>query len=1150
MIEDNLSLSECSWDNTEHYTGDEDFRIFSNKRFESLMSETGNAENPVQPPPKPVRMAAIGSIEQFDAGTSDWPSYAARLDQFIAANGIEDPRKVATLLTVIGSPTFKLLQNLLAPDKPADKSYNELCAALEAHLSPKPLIIAERYRFHKRDQRSGETIAQYIADLRRLARHCEYGNHLEDALRDRLVCGIHNNAICKRLLAEDNLDLKKAEQNATAMEIAARDASELTPASKGHDTAAGVHQLSKLKPAARATTKPQGATADACYRCGKTGHPHHRCFHRDSVCRGCGKTGHILQACRSSSKKGTTVGRRTTTQPARSNAGSTSARSQKARQSVNALEDDGEEADIAALRTSESPSAGKFPKDAIKVTPTVNGQKLTIELDTGSAVSIVPVSTFNEIFPDIELLPTSMQLRTYSGDRLRTLGKAKVEIECNGQRAQDDLYIVDTTGPPLFGRTWLRQLRLDWSAIHSVRSTSASDRLDKLKERYKDIFKTDLGCLRGVQGSLNLVQDATPKFMKARPVPYALRPKIDVELERMEAEGIISPVSWSEWATPVVPVVKQNGNVRICGDFKVTVNPQLKVDQYPLPLIDDIFASLAGGEKFSKIDLRSAYTQMEMTDESKPMLTLNTHRGLFRLNRLPFGIASAPAVWQRAIDTVLSGLAKTKCIIDDIIVTGADDEEHFRNLEAVFARLQAAGLRVNIEKCRFFQDRIEYCGHEVSKDGLRKLQTKVQAIVDAPQPENVSQLRSFLGLLNYYQRFLPDLATTLHPLNELLQKGKKFVWSSDCQAAFQKVKNLIASDQVLTHYDPNLPIRLASDASPYGIGAVLSHVLTTGEERPIAFASRTLTKAEQGYSQIDKEALAIVWAVKRFNIYLYGRHFELVTDHQPLVSIFHPAKSIPVMTAARLQRYAIYLSSHSYTIVYKNTTDHANADSMSRLPLPCTEPPSAAVRAVDSFHVSQFEALPVTAQRIKTETRHDPVLAEVYDYVLRGWPTDLTNDQLRPFVARKTELTLHDGCILWGSRVVIPASLQAMILRELHEGHLGMVRMKTLARSYIWWPRLDCDIETTARACPGCQQTQKHPATAPLHPWEWPAQPWQRVHMDFAGPIGLASDDVRKPSNAWQRGKLVLNKDCVPYKSMLGEKSLAVRSSLFFRREV
>ena len=430
------------------------------------------------------------------------------------------------------------------------------------------------------------------------------------------------------------------------------------------------------------------------------------------------------------------------------------------RKVVNALEDEGE-LEIAALDTE------KTPKDAIWVSPRINGTKVTMELDTGSAVSVIPVSIFKKQFPKTKLQPTPVHLRTYCGNRLRTLGKTTVAIELNGQKAQDDVYIVDSTGPPLFGRTWLRKLQLDWKEIHSV-TASPKERLDKLKERYTEIFKTDLGCLQGVYGSLSLCKDATPKFVKARPVPYALRPKIESELVRMEAEGIVTPIQWSEWATPIVPVVKPNGTVRICGDLKVTVNPQLKVDQYPLPLIDDIFASLAGGKKFSKIDLRSAYTQMKMTDNSKPMLTLNTHRGLFRLNRLAFGIASAPAIWQRAIDQVLSGLTKTRCILDDIIVTGEDDEEHFQNLEAVFKRLQTAGLRVNSKKCRFFADRIEYCGHEVSKDGLRKLKTKIQAIVDAPRPENVSQLRSFLGLLNYYQRFLPDLATTLHPLNNLL----------------------------------------------------------------------------------------------------------------------------------------------------------------------------------------------------------------------------------------------------------------------------------------------------------------------------------------------------------------------------------------------
>ena len=999
-------------------------------------------------------MAVIGSIEQFDVGASDWPTYAARLDQFIAANAIDADKKVATLLTVVGSATYKLLQNLLAPDKPSDKDYDQLCKALKDHLAPKPLIIAERYRFHKRDQRSGETTAQYIAELRRLARNCDFGGHLADALRDRFVSGVTNHTICKSLLSEDGLTLAKAEKMATAMETAARYAAELTPSNRQD-----VHRM-VMKPRAQET----------CYRCGKTGHSHEKCHYRNAICRGCGKSGHLQAVCRSSKK---TESKKTERQQRRAGP-----RYRQGRKVVNALEDEGE-LEIAALDTE------KTPKDAIWVSPRINGTKVTMELDTGSAVSVIPVSTFKKQFPKTNLQPTPVHLRTYCGNRLRTLGKTTVAIELNGQKAQDDVYIVDSTGPPLFGRTWLRKLQLDWKEIHSV-TASPKERLDKLKERYTEIFKTDLGCLQGVYGSLSLCKDATPKFVKARPVPYALRPKIESELERMEAEGIVTPIQWREWATPIVPVVKPNGTVRICGDFKVTVNPQLKVDQYPLPLIDDIFASLAGGKKFSKIDLRSAYTQMKMTDNSKPMLTLNTHRGLFRLNRLAFGIASASAIWQRAIDQVLSGLTKTRCILDDIIVTGEDDEEHFQNLEAVFKRLQTAGLRVNSKKCRFFADRIEYCGHEVSKDGLRKLKTKIQAIVDAPRPENVSQLRSFLGLLNYYQRFLPDLATTLHPLNNLLHKGTKFDWCTDCQAPFKKVKNLIsiASDQVLTHYDPRLPVRLASDASPYGIGAVLSHVYPTGEERPIAFASRTLTQAEKGYSQIDKEALAIIWAVKRFNIYLYGRQFELVTDHQPLISIFNPEKGIPTMTAARLQRYALFLAGHDYTIMYKQTKEHANADSMSRLPLPCTEPPTAAVQDVDIFHASQVHALPVTAQKVKKETRNDPLLAKVYNYTLRGWPQHCTDDQLKPFAARKDELTLHDGCILWGSRVIIPKSLQATLLHELHEGHLGMVRMKALARSYFWWPRLDTDIETTARSCNGCQQSQKNPATAPRVTWK------------------------------------------------------------------
>lgn len=286
----------------------------------------------------------------------------------------------------------------------------------------------------------------------------------------------------------------------------------------------------------------------------------------------------------------------------------------------------------------------------------------------------------------------------------------------------------------------------------------------------------------------------------------------------------------------------------------------------------------------------------------------------------------------------------------------------------------------------------------------------MQAVIDAPQPANVQQLRSFLGLVNYYHKFLPNLATVLNPLNQLLEQGRKWEWTKECNNAFSKVKELITSKMVLTHYDPNLSseITVACDASPFGIGAVLSHVMEDGTERPIAFASRTLSKTEKNYSQIDKEALALVRGVKKCHLYLFGRHFTLVTDHEPLTSIFNPRKGIPAMTVARLQRYA---------------TQHGNADGLSRLPL--TE--SQNIQTFDPaeiYQISQVEMLPVSAHVIRRETQRDPTLTQALEQVKQGWTPDYTKG-LAPFYRRKEEIIIQDGCLMWGARVIIPPKLHA-----------------------------------------------------------------------------------------------------------------------------
>ena len=375
----------------------------------------------------------------------------------------------------------------------------------------------------------------------------------------------------------------------------------------------------------------------------------------------------------------------------------------------------------------------------------------------------------------------------------------------------------------------------------------------------------------------------------------------------------------------------------------------------------------------------------------------------------------------------------------------------------------------------------------------------MEAIVNAPIPENPQQLRSFLGVVNYYAKFISNLASLVNPLNRLLHKDAIWQWDATCQMAFQNAKEALTSSPVLMHYDPALPVSLATDASAYGVGAVISHTLPDGSERPIAFASRTLTSSESHYAQIEKKALSIVFGVKRFHTYLYGRQFILLTDHKPLCTIFGPKKGVPPLAAARLQRWAVLLSAYRYDICYKSTQEHANADCLSRLPLPHHTKEGETVD-VQVFQLAQIDSLPVTHRQIQRTTERDPVLIKVLQYTRQLWPAEVT-EELKPYFNRREELTLEGNCLLWGMRVVVPKPLQGVVLEELHRNHSGMNQMKRVARSYVWWPNIDRHSEDLVKSCPSCQSNQDAPPPAPLQPWSWTAKPWQHIHVDFAGPF-------------------------------------------------
>ena len=387
-------------------------------------------------------MNSIGKLEEFDERRGDWTAYIERVEQYFLANDVDDEKKVPVLLTVIGGKTYSLLRTLTSPDKPSTKSFEEIVAILQGHLSPKPLLIAERFRFHKRDQREDENINTYVAEIKKLSEHCEFGTALNDSLRDRFVCGLHNESIQKRLLVETSLTFEKALKLAVAMETAMKDSVELRGKTKSEPPVNSIHEA---------------PMQHRCYRCGKEGHEPQECYFKDQYCRNCGKKGHVKRVCRG--------------KPIKQNSPAKPHSSKKKQQPrVHKVQNQSDSEDTFA--SLELHKVSKAHTNIIWVTPEVDGKPLQMELDTGSAVSVLPLSKYTTMFKSSKLHPTNTVLKTYTGEKIQPIGVLDVQVKYKEEMQKLSLYVVETKGPALFGRDWLEKITLDWKAINTLATTS------------------------------------------------------------------------------------------------------------------------------------------------------------------------------------------------------------------------------------------------------------------------------------------------------------------------------------------------------------------------------------------------------------------------------------------------------------------------------------------------------------------------------------------------------------------------------------------------------------------------------------------------------------------------------------------------------
>ncbi|KAM7284976.1 uncharacterized protein ISCGN_031970 [Ixodes scapularis] len=357
-------------------------------------------------------------------------------------------------------------------------------------------------------------------------------------------------------------------------------------------------------------------------------------------------------------------------------------------------------------------------------------------------------------------------------------------------------------------------------------------------------------------------------------------------------------------------------------------------------------------------------------------------------------------------------------------------------------------------------------------------------------------------MLTFYAKFLPSMSTLLAPLYRLLEKNSRWQWKQPQEIAFNRAKQRLKEAKVLVHFDPAKELKLESDASPYGLGAVLFH--TSGNvHKPIGFRSRTLTQAERNYSQLEREALALVFGVTKFRDYLLGREFTLVTDHQPLLGLLRADRLTPAMPAARIQRWALYLGGYRYKLHYVPGKQLLNSDALSRLPMLSTEPEDDGEPPEYVLSLQTLDDGVVTSRELKDFTAADSTLARVKHYILRGWPksTKGLEPSLLPFYDRKLELSVAHELLYWGNRAIIPVKAQSRMLQLLHETHQGSSAMKSVARSLFWWPGLDRDIERLSANCDNCIMNLPMPTAAPPVPWPKTLEKWSRLHIDSAGPL-------------------------------------------------
>ena len=1080
-----------------------------------------------------------------DSAALSWDAFKYNFKFYLRSIGKDSAdvkTRAAILMNCIGEPMRELMRKWDIPDETYD-NVDTLITLIDSKIKPSANPHVATMIFRNRTRQENESIDDYVNVMESLVKPCGYsalppGETVESrVILDQIMLNLKDPNLLLTLVRTENLTLKKAKDTIKANESSLAQMRMLQNGSSNSDSKIDItpeeerlldamsfkrkQQSFQTMRTSRDGSRDRARTYDSrqrspqsvrniqgqpgfvCSRCGKK-HARNDCPAYNQSCFNCSGKNHFANMCRSGNKPGKyNVMRQDIGNSSRPNQSNYNNKRQ-----INEFVEDIFYDEIKIDDTNASLNIDRDDKFWYQKVE-ISNKLVTFKIDTGAQIDVMPLSVVKRLNLCNQIKETNVRIISYGGFAWRPIGCITLVSSIGPQSWEIKYLVVNRESIPLmslttalkFGLISRQQKEFMNCQISDISSkvhegTSKSPKtLTELLQWYPQLFEGE-GCFKGTTVTLQTDPNFVPVACPPSRFPLAIRDRCQNLMDELENSGIISknetPTAES-WINRLLVREKPNKELRVCLDPRplneALIRPYRLITK-PQELVDQV----KDHKWFTVLDFKHAFWHVKLDDKSSQLCSFATPSGIYKFNRLPFGLNVSTEIFQREASKIFACIPNVQIYIDDLLISGKTIQEHDRALQKVIEVALKNNVKFNPKKIQFRKESVLYLGYQLNFQGRAIKEDRAQAIIEIPTPKSKQALQSFLGLVNYVREFIPGMSNITSVFKDILKENVEFCWLPHHEQAFKRIKDEIVGATTLMSFDGNIPIQIQTDASRTGIACALMQA-----GKPIAYASRALSDTEKNYATIELEALAIHFACVKFHYYIYGRDtISVLTDHKPLVSVF--SKPIEKLPLGRLRTLRCKVLHYNLCLQYVAGRYMYVADCLSRMFENSQNLNHTNLDVMVHANTATHFMSPDRLKQFKEQTQSDEELKMLFATCKAGWPQKVTEvpPQIRKYWSIKDELKIENDLLYLNYKMFVPKNLQSYIMSKIHNGHQGETRCKLLARKHFYWYNMSKDIELFIKGCEICQTHAPAAKKQSLLSYQIPDRPFQQVSTDIA----------------------------------------------------